>query len=108
MGVGDLGLAYQCFKVATSINGNHAEALTNLAVLEQRKGNDEQAYQTYCMVHKAAPHVYEAWYNAALLQFRSGEYQEAYRLVSRALEEFPDHAESAELRRQLRTVLAAV
>lgn len=108
MGVGDLGLAYQCFKVATSIDGSHGEALTNLAVLEQRKGNDDQALQTYALVHKQAPHVHEAFYNAALLHFRSGEYQEATRLVDQALDQRPDHHESLELRRSLRAVLAAV
>lgn len=30
VGIGDLGLAYQCFKIAVAINPAHAEAHTNL------------------------------------------------------------------------------
>eukprot|EP01034_Spumella_vulgaris_P021624 gene21624-27663_t len=35
--LGDLGLAYQAFKVAVSINSVHGEALNNIAVLEMRR-----------------------------------------------------------------------
>ena len=31
--LGDLGLSYQAFKVAVSIDSNHSEALNNIAVL---------------------------------------------------------------------------
>ena len=34
--IGDHGLAYQSFKVATAVNPSHAEALNNLAVLNSR------------------------------------------------------------------------
>ena len=37
IGIGDLGLAYQAFKIAISEDSNHAEAYTNLGVLELRK-----------------------------------------------------------------------
>ena len=43
IGIGDLALAYQCLRIAISINPQHAEAYNNLGVLEYRKGNDEQA-----------------------------------------------------------------
>lgn len=39
--IGDLQLAYQCFKIAISSNPNHAESFNNLGVLELRKGNLE-------------------------------------------------------------------
>jgi len=41
-GIGDLTLAYQCFKLALAFNNNHGEAYNNLAVLELRKGRIEQ------------------------------------------------------------------
>ncbi len=41
IGIGDLGLAYQSFKIAVSLNPNHAEAFNNLGVLELRRGNIE-------------------------------------------------------------------
>jgi len=39
IGIGDLGLAYQAFKIAVSINPEHAESYNNLGVLELWKGN---------------------------------------------------------------------
>jgi hypothetical protein len=33
VGIGDLGLAYQCFKIATSVDPNHAESYNNLGVI---------------------------------------------------------------------------
>lgn len=47
IGVGDLGLAYQAFKIAVSNNPNHAESFNNLGVLELRKGNIEQAKSNF-------------------------------------------------------------
>lgn len=41
-GIGDLTLAYQCFKLTLAFNNDHAEAYNNLAVLELRKGHIEQ------------------------------------------------------------------
>lgn len=41
-GIGDLTLAYQCFKLSLAFNNDHAEAYNNLAVLELRKGRIEQ------------------------------------------------------------------
>jgi tetratricopeptide repeat protein 8 len=37
IGIGDLGLAYQAFKIAVSLDINHAESFNNLGVLELRK-----------------------------------------------------------------------
>lgn len=41
-GIGDLTLAYQCFKLTLAFNNNHSEAYNNLAVLELRRGRIEQ------------------------------------------------------------------
>jgi tetratricopeptide (TPR) repeat protein len=42
LGVGDLALAYQCWRLAHALNPEHVEALTNLAALEARQGRKEQ------------------------------------------------------------------
>lgn len=41
-GIGDLNLAYQCFKLTLVNNNDYAEAYNNLAVLEMQKGHIEQ------------------------------------------------------------------
>lgn len=43
-GIGDLTLAYQCFKLALAFNNDNAEAYNNLAVLELRKSRIEQVW----------------------------------------------------------------
>ena len=45
--IGDLGLSYQSFKIAVSLNSSHAEAFNNLGVLELRKGNVDQARSNF-------------------------------------------------------------
>ena len=46
--------------------------------------------------------LHEALYNAALLAFKLGDFQQAFTCCTKALAAFPDHAESLELRKQLR------
>ncbi len=43
VGIGDVSWAQQCFRLAVSLDPAHAEAWNNLAVLEMRRGSDEQA-----------------------------------------------------------------
>ena len=43
IGIGDLGVAYQSFKIAVSCDSNHAESYNNLGVLELRKGSIDQS-----------------------------------------------------------------
>jgi len=59
IGIGDLGLAYQAFKIAISEDSNHAEAYTNLGVLELRKGNIDAARSNFSTAHTLAPHMFE-------------------------------------------------
>lgn len=47
IGIGDLGLAYQAFKISISNNASHAESFNNLGVLELRKGNVDQAKNNF-------------------------------------------------------------
>ena len=48
IGVGDLGLAYQAFKISISCDNSHAESYSNLGVLELRKNNIEQVVTPRC------------------------------------------------------------
>jgi tetratricopeptide repeat protein 8 len=74
IGIGDLGLAYQAFKIAVSLNPQHAEAFTNLGVLELRRANVEQAKHNYLQAAKIATFLFEPCYNASLLMLKKGEF----------------------------------
>jgi tetratricopeptide (TPR) repeat protein len=52
IGIGDIGLAYQAFKIAVSVDMNHAESFNNLGVLELRKHNPEAARSNFEGSHK--------------------------------------------------------
>lgn len=47
IGIGDVGLAYQAFRVAVNVDSSHAESFNNLGVLEMRKGNLEAARNNF-------------------------------------------------------------
>ena len=64
IGIADLGLAYQAFKIAVSINSHHAESFNNLGVLELRKGNIEQARSNFSTAASIAPFMFESFFNA--------------------------------------------
>lgn len=99
--IGDIGTAQQAFRVATSLDAKHAESFTNLGVLEQRKGRAEQARAHFATARDLAPYLFEPFYNGALLAHGAGDYQEAFRLVDKALELYPQHHDSKELRAKL-------
>merc|ERR1711998_64106 len=102
IGVGDLGLAYQSFKIAVSVDQNHAESYNNLGVLELRKGNVDQAQAHFRTAMRLAPHLFEPAFNAGLLAFKLGEFQDSSELAHKALEAYPEHFESKELLKQLK------
>jgi Tfp pilus assembly protein PilF len=62
--LGDLGLAYQAFKVAVSVDANHGEALNNIAVLEMRRQKFEVAKACLSTACEVAPHIFEPLYNS--------------------------------------------
>lgn len=64
--LGDLGLAYQGFKVAVSIDPSHGEALNNLAVLESRRLKPDLANSYYCSSIEVAPQLFEPLYNSGV------------------------------------------
>jgi tetratricopeptide repeat protein 8 len=102
IGIGDLGLAYQAFKVSISIDGNHAESFNNLGVLELRKGNVDAARTNFQASSRLAAFMHEPLFNSGLLSFKLGDFQEAFTMACKALEAYPDHSESTELKKQLK------
>ncbi|KAM9777434.1 tetratricopeptide repeat protein 8 isoform 4-T4 [Neosynchiropus ocellatus] len=74
VGIGEVTLAYQCFKLALAFNNDHAEAYNNLAVLELRKGRVEQM----------------------------GDLQSSYIAALKSEDAFPEHANTQQLLKQLR------
>lgn len=96
-------MAYQAFRTAVGVHSTHAEALTNLGVLEVRQGNDKMALSHFHSAQKVAPHAYEAWYNGALVSLRTGNLEECYKQAQSALEAFPDHSDTQDLIKQLQT-----
>ncbi|OMJ89326.1 hypothetical protein SteCoe_8529 [Stentor coeruleus] len=101
--MGELLLAHQALKIAISVDNTHAEAYNNLAILELRKNNVEQARTYYQTAIRLADWLYEPLYNLALLAFRTGQMQESFSLVSKSLAIFPEHADSKELMKTLRS-----
>lgn len=74
VGIGDLGLAYQSFKISVSHNANHAESYNNLGVLELRKGNVDQAKSNFIQATRSSAFLFEPAYNAAYLYYKKGEF----------------------------------
>lgn len=128
MALGDLGLAYQAFKIAVSIDPSHGEAHNNIAVLEMRRQKVDLAKSCMQTAIDVGPHLFEPLYNSgkrcsisllfsltlsvcgllALFAFRSGEFQEAYTLVTKALAVYPNHNDSKELKENLEKLFAVL
>lgn len=97
IGIGDLGLAYQCFKVAVSIDPGHAEAFNNLGVLEVRKGNLPVAAADFAHARDASDCVFEPAYNGALVAYKSGDFLQSFRLANDAQQTYAHHADTTQL-----------
>ncbi|XP_043846179.1 tetratricopeptide repeat protein 8 isoform X2 [Dromiciops gliroides] len=102
VGIGDLNLAYQCFRLALVNNNNHAEAYNNLAVLEMRKGHVEQARALLQTASSLAPHMYEPHFNFAALSDKIGDLQRSYVAAQKSEAAFPDHIDTQHLIKQLK------
>ena len=61
--LGDLGLAYQAFKVSVSIDPSHGEALNNIAVLEMRRQKFDLARSFLSSSMDVGPQLFEPLYN---------------------------------------------
>uniref|UniRef100_A0A8C9W087 Tetratricopeptide repeat domain 8 n=1 Tax=Scleropages formosus TaxID=113540 RepID=A0A8C9W087_SCLFO len=108
VGIGDLTLAYQCFKLTLANNNDHAEAYNNLAVLELRRGRIEQAkafLQTACSI---APHMYEPHFNMATLSEKVGDLQSSYMAAQKSEDAFPEHVDTQQILKNLRQHFAVL
>uniref|UniRef100_A0A3Q2QWB3 Tetratricopeptide repeat domain 8 n=1 Tax=Fundulus heteroclitus TaxID=8078 RepID=A0A3Q2QWB3_FUNHE len=102
VGIGDLTLAYQCFKLTLAFNNDHAEAYNNLAVLELRKGRIEQSKAFLQTAASLAPNMYEPNYNLSILCEKIGDLQSSYTAAQKSEDAFPEHADTQKLLKQLR------
>jgi tetratricopeptide repeat protein 8 len=101
IGIGDLNLAQQAFKIAVSVDANHSESFNNMGVLDLRAGKVDQATASFETAHELLEFAHEPLYNAALTSFKLGQFQRAFEKVEKALENFPEHEDSLELKKQL-------
>ncbi|MEE6494296.1 hypothetical protein FKM82_017084 [Ascaphus truei] len=108
VGIGDLNLAYQCFKLTLANNNDHAEAYNNLAVLEMRKNHVEQARALLQTASALAPHMYEPHFNFASLSDKIGDLQSSYVAAQKSEAAFPDHVESKQLIEKLKQHFAMI
>eukprot|EP00817_Percolomonadidae_sp_ATCC50343_P001436 CAMPEP_0117421598 /NCGR_PEP_ID=MMETSP0758-20121206/2640_1 /TAXON_ID=63605 /ORGANISM="Percolomonas cosmopolitus, Strain AE-1 (ATCC 50343)" /LENGTH=490 /DNA_ID=CAMNT_0005203783 /DNA_START=24 /DNA_END=1492 /DNA_ORIENTATION=- len=97
VGIGDLGLAYEAFKIAIAIDANHAEAFNSLGVLELRQGNAAEAKNNFRAAADICPVMFEPFFNLALLAFHMGEFKDSYDNLEKVLELYPEHSESLDL-----------
>uniref|UniRef100_A0A8D2ZTB3 Tetratricopeptide repeat protein 8 n=1 Tax=Scophthalmus maximus TaxID=52904 RepID=A0A8D2ZTB3_SCOMX len=108
VGIGDLTLAYQCFKLALAFNNDHAEAYNNLAVLELRKGRIEQSKAFLQTAASLAPHMYEPHFNLSILSEKIGDLQSSYTAAQKSEDAFPEHVDTQQLLKQPRQHFAVL
>jgi len=128
-GLSDTTWGGHCFRLAIAADNSHAEAYNNLGVLEARKGRADLAVAFFQTAASLAPHMYEPLFNEAkiadsvipkiiskffkknskilfkLFDFcanQVGDLQNSYLIVQKALQNYPDHADSKELFGKLR------
>ena len=87
-----LSLQAKARKSRAAVSAAHAQGVS-LVTDEQEEVEEEDA--------NLAPYLFEPFYNGALLAHGAGDYQEAFRLVDKALELYPQHHDSKELRAKL-------
>mmetsp|Transcript_18547 Transcript_18547/g.18628 ORF Transcript_18547/g.18628 Transcript_18547/m.18628 type:complete len:502 (+) Transcript_18547:215-1720(+) len=105
--LGDLGLAYQAFKVAVSLNPNHGESINNIAVLEMRRQKFDVARSCLNTGSEVGPHLFEPVYNTALLAYRMGDFQEAFTCAQKSMHLYPNHGDSKELQGLLQKIFGS-
>ncbi|XP_037081086.1 tetratricopeptide repeat protein 8-like [Pollicipes pollicipes] len=108
LGIADINLAYQCFRLALVSNHDHAEAYNNLGVLEQQQGRPEKARAFFQAAAALAPHMFEPLYNHAALSEKMGDLQSSYIIIKKALEAFPEHVDSTRLFEKLQESFSSV
>jgi len=71
-----------------------------------KKGNTDNARYNFQIAIKEADYLFEPAYNLALWAYKQNDYQDALRLINKALEIYPDHYESKELKKIINASLS--
>ena len=71
-----------------------------------KKGNPDNGRYNFQIALKEADYLFEPAYNMALWAYKQNDYQEALKMVNKALEIYPDHFESKELKRTINASLS--
>lgn len=91
---GDRAFAHQALRVAVSLNAHHAEAWSNLGVLEQGLGNQDASLSSYKQSQGLGEGLFEPHYNHAVAAYKAGNLELAHQQASRALQCYPAHTGS--------------
>ena len=69
--------------------------------METKKGNLVQARSNYLLSCKNSDYAFEPYYNFSIMRYKLGDIEEAYKFNKKALEIFPDHYESKDLKEKI-------
>ncbi|KAM9713715.1 tetratricopeptide repeat protein 8 isoform 3-T3 [Dama dama] len=108
VGVGDMNLAHQCFRLALVSDNSFAEAYNNLAVLEMRRGHVEQAKALLQTASSLIPNLYEPHFNFATISDQIGDLQRSYVAAQKSAAAFPAHMDTQRLIEQLKQHFATL
>jgi len=108
LSLGDMSLAHQAFKVAASIDPQHAEVVSNLALLDLRNDSATAAHANFKLARTLGTHLFEPFQNGAVAAFKTGDVAGSLELVEKALLIFPGHADSLELLERIKLSFATM
>ena len=77
-------------------------------MLELRKGNVESARSNFQIASSLAPHLHDPLFNESLLMYKLGDFQESFKLATKSLQLYPEHEESLEIIKMLKTQFTTV
>ncbi|MBF0160139.1 MAG: tetratricopeptide repeat protein, partial [Magnetococcales bacterium] len=84
--------ASHCYRKATALNPQHADAWYNLAVLMQQQHRDGEAMRYFLETVRLQPDCIDGWYNLGILMQQQQRYQEASHYFHQVVERHPDDA----------------
>ncbi|XP_063983005.1 tetratricopeptide repeat protein 8 [Diachasmimorpha longicaudata] len=99
--LGDLVMAEECLRLATTIDNRHANSYNNLGVLEMKKGNVTAARTYFHAAASIAGYMHEPHFNSSLLAYEVGDLQTSYIAVQKSLYAYPSHSDSKVLFKKL-------
>ncbi|XP_014238958.2 tetratricopeptide repeat protein 8 [Trichogramma pretiosum] len=98
---GDWIMALQCLRLSIHYDSKHAPALNNLGALEMKNQNVAEARVYFHAAASIASFAYEPHFNSALLAYNTGDLQTSYIAVQKAMDAYPEHADSKSLLKKL-------